>query len=138
MSNIDRHARTRPSENPTATRPDMGRCVRMTTLSIVLAASTVLAMSCTRATLAPVPPPDQGRADNKLTVEGRFCTTDPDDIAFPVKLLFLIDTSASMNATDPEGVRVDALIDVINQVFDIPGVEIGIMPFAGGALSPTQ
>ena len=27
---------------------------------------------------------------------------------------------------------------MINQVFDIPGVEIGIMPFAGGALSPTQ
>ena len=68
--------------------------VRNAALMLGLAAAT----SCTNAQLAPIPPPEVARADNKLAVDGRFCTTDPDDLAFPVKLLFLIDTSSSMDA----------------------------------------
>ena len=104
----------------------------------LLAAAMALASSCTNATLAPVPPPAEGRADNKLSVDGRFCTTDPDDLAFPVKLLFVIDESSSMDATDPDGTRVDALVDVINTVFDIDGVEIGILGFGLGVTPHTD
>ena len=94
--------------------------------------------SCTNAQLAPIPPPEVARADNKLAVDGRFCTTDPDDLAFPVKLLFLIDTSSSMDATDPLATRVDALVDVIDNVSDIPGVEIGIIIFGLGVNPLTE
>jgi hypothetical protein len=94
--------------------------------------------ACTNAQLEPVPPPDKPRADNKLAVQGRFCTTDPDELAFPVKLLFVIDTSTSMDATDPEATRVDALIDVIDAVSDIPGVEIGLVTFGLGANTLTE
>ena len=94
--------------------------------------------TCTNANLEPIPPPEEGRADNKLTVEGRFCTTDPDDLAFPVKLLFVVDESASMDATDPDGTRTDALVEVVNAVFDVPGVEIGIIGFGLGVTPHTE
>ena len=98
----------------------------------------VLGGACTNAQLEPVPPPEKPRADNKLAVEGRFCTTDPDDLAFPVKLLFVIDTSTSMDATDPQATRVDALVDVIDAVSAIPGVEIGLITFGLGANTLTE
>ena len=94
--------------------------------------------SCTNANLEPIPPAEEGRADNKLSVDGRFCTTDPDDLAFPVKLLFVVDESASMEATDPDATRSDALVDVINSVFDVPGVEIGIIGFGLGVTPHTE
>ncbi|MDP2342390.1 MAG: hypothetical protein Q8O67_15650 [Deltaproteobacteria bacterium] len=97
-----------------------------------------LGLSCTNAQLAPVPPPEVERADNKLAVEGRFCTTDPDELAFPVKLMFLIDTSSSMEATDPEITRVQALLAVIEAVKDIPGVEIAIVIFGLGVSPLTE
>lgn len=100
----------------------------------VLSALSVLSVgACTNADLAPIPPPEVARADNKLAVEGRFCTTDPDDLSFPVKLLFMIDTSSSMDTTDPDANRVLALLEVIDSVKDTPGVEIGIIGFGLGA-----
>jgi hypothetical protein len=95
-------------------------------------------VGCTNAELEPVPPPEVARADNKLAVEGRFCTTDPDDLEFPVKMLFVIDTSSSMDSTDPDATRVAALIEVIQSVEEIPGVEIGIIGFGLGAQALTQ
>jgi hypothetical protein len=108
-------------------------------LATVLAATSSMTLAaCTNAQLEPVPPPEKPRADNKLAVHGRFCTTDPDDLAFPVKLLFIIDTSTSMDATDPQATRVDALIDVIDAVADVPGVEIGLITFGLGANTLTE
>lgn len=89
-------------------------------------------LSCTRAQLEPVPPPEVERADNKLAVSGSFCTTDPDELDFPVKIYFIIDTSQSMNATDPNLTRLDAVLDVIDLVKDQPGVEIAIQVFGAG------
>ncbi|MCB9557201.1 MAG: hypothetical protein H6707_13925 [Deltaproteobacteria bacterium] len=39
--------------------------------------------------------------DDKLRLSGRVCTSDPADLKFPVKVLFVIDTSQSMNVNDP-------------------------------------
>jgi hypothetical protein len=105
---------------------------------IAIAALLVVLVGCTNAQLAPIPPPTKGRADNKLKVDGRFCTTDPDDLDFPVKVLFVIDNSASMSATDPEGLRTTALLDVIDSVFDVPGIEIGVAAFGGGIQERTE
>ena len=45
-----------------------------------------------------------GRYEPNITTEvlGVFCTEDPQEIVFPVKILFIIDTSGSMAFTDPE------------------------------------
>lgn len=96
------------------------------------AAAALLAGACTDAQLEPVPPPEVERADNKLAVSGSFCTTDPDELDFPVKLYFLIDTSQSMNATDPNLTRLDAVLDVIDLTLNQPGVEIAIQVFGAG------
>lgn len=60
-----------------------------------------LASACTEADLISPredPPPVY---DNKLELKGKFCTTDPADVIFPLKVLFMIDTSQSMNINDP-------------------------------------
>jgi uncharacterized protein YegL len=91
------------------------------------------ALSCSRATLSPIPEPERPPADNKLRVTGDFCTTDPDDLRFPVKVLFIMDTSTSMEATDPLATRVDAMISVIDRLSGVPGVEFGLIVFGLGA-----
>lgn len=104
-----------------------------TTSSLALTASLVASGACTNAKLEPVPPPEAERADNKLAVNGSFCTTDPDELDFPVKILFMIDTSQSMGVTDPTLTRLDAVLDVIDATLNVPGVEIGIITFGRGA-----
>lgn len=96
-------------------------------------AALVGAAACTDAQLQPVPEPEQPPADNKLVVNGEFCTTSPDDLKFPVKVLFMIDTSSSMETTDPLAARVDAIIDVVDAIGFEEGVEIGIIGFGLGA-----
>ncbi len=90
-------------------------------------------LACTDAQLEPIPPVKEAPADNKLQVEGEFCTTDPDNLNFPVKILFMIDASSSMETTDPVGTRVTAIQDVVLQTRDQPGVEWGIIAFGLGA-----
>ncbi len=109
-------------------------------LTTIAACVSVLsqAQGCSNASLEFTPPPEAARADNKLIVNGRFCTTDPDELAFPVKLLFVIDSSSSMAATDPEGIRVRALIEVIDAVQGVPGVEVGVIGFGLGVTPHTE
>jgi hypothetical protein len=103
-----------------------------------LASLQVLAAGCTDAKLEPVPAPAAQRADNKLSVSGSFCTTDPDDLDFPVKILFMIDGSSSMAVTDPDLTRLGAVLDVIDVTLGVPGVEIGIILFGTGSLILTE
>ncbi|MFH0902692.1 MAG: VWA domain-containing protein [Pseudomonadota bacterium] len=39
--------------------------------------------------------------DDKLSVSGVFCTEEPEPRDFPLRVMFVIDTSQSMNITDP-------------------------------------
>jgi hypothetical protein len=67
--------------------------------------------------------------DNKLKLSGKFCTTDPSDVVFPLKVLFVIDTSQSMNVNDPisqtiadplmQTGRSRAIRDVVMQYIDL-------------------
>ena len=100
-------------------------------LPFLLALTTTHACTCVE--LEPIPEPERPPADNKLRVTGEFCTTDPDDLRFPVKVLFIMDTSTSMEATDPLATRVDAMISVIDRLTGVPGVEFGLIVFGLGA-----
>lgn len=100
--------------------------------------SLATSLACTNAELEPIPLPPEAAADNKLAVSGSFCTTDPDELDFPVKILFMIDTSQSMGVTDPNLTRLDAVLDVIDATLDTPGVEIGIIIFGTGAVTLTE
>lgn len=98
----------------------------------------LVAGACYEGDLEPVAQPEAERADNKLSVSGSFCTTDPDDLDFPVKILFMIDTSQSMGVTDPDLTRLDAVLDVIDSTLGIPGVEIGIIIFGASTVVLTE
>ena len=62
------------------------------------------------------PPLERYMARQKVTIHANFLTEDPENIIFPVKVLFAIDCSGSMGGTaagieggsDPEGLRLDA------------------------------
>jgi len=57
--------------------------------------------ACTDASLERLPPPPPPVPDNKLTVTGTVCTQDPEDLDFPLRVLFLVDCSESMEVNDP-------------------------------------
>jgi uncharacterized protein YegL len=102
----------------------------------ILAACALAAVSCTDANLESVPTPPRPPMDDKMRVEGSFCTEDPESVEFPVKILFIVDTSDSMSQTDPPNPldnnytgRTRAIIDVINALAGLNGVEIGMITF---------
>jgi hypothetical protein len=67
------------------------------TLVLLLAA----AAGCTERDLNPIiDQPEEVVYDNKLKLTGEICTADPDQLEFPLKVLFVIDTSSSMDVSD--------------------------------------
>ncbi len=66
---------------------------------------------------------ERTQARSKVTLQGMFMTESPDEINFPVKVLFAIDCSLSMGDTingqvagsDPHFLRIDAVRDFIDQ-----------------------
>jgi len=76
----------------------------------------------------------RGMQDRGLRVQGQFCTEATDDLTRPIKLLFAMDTSQSMVATDPDGTRAKALVDLLDALPDSPEIEVGVLLFAGDVL----
>ncbi len=69
--------------------------------------------------------------DNKLAIESRFCTADPTTLDFPTKIMFVVDTSQSMNRTDPQGQRLLAVQEVVDAFIADPGVSFAVIQFSG-------
>ena len=80
----------------------------------------LLILGCTKSSLEPIPPPPPPELDNLLTIRGEVCSEPPDIAPFPVKILFAIDQSASLQCTDPENRRFVALNRVFNQLSSLP------------------
>jgi hypothetical protein len=82
--------------------------------------------------------------DNKLTVKGSFCTEHPDELLFPVKIMFIIDCSQSTNVTDPPPTpndypgRLRAVWEVIQKFRYDSGVSYAIIRFDSAANVATQ
>lgn len=94
--------------------------------------------ACTDRDLFLSPGDGDGPLDNKLAVESRFCTEDPSLLSFPVKILFVVDTSQSMARTDPTFRRVSAVKEVIDSYITDPGVSFGIIQFSGSVNPLTE
>src|SRR5262244_1423763 len=89
----------------------------------------LLLASCTgadlQATQGSQPPP----VDNKLALHGVLCTQTPTDEQYPVKILFMIDTSTSMTFTDPGFFRSRAVQDVLDRYQGNPAVYFDVLAF---------
>jgi len=77
-----------------------------------------------------------GQTD-RLSIHGTFCPgLDPDEASLPLKLLFVIDTSQSMNVNDPpdsvtaKTARRKAIEDVVTRFAANDAVELAIMRFS--------
>ncbi len=68
---------------------------------------------------------------NKLTVSGTVCTDDPHQRNFPVKILFMIDTSSQLMSekNDPFGNRGRAVEEIVSVWGKAPNYSFGILSF---------
>ena len=94
--------------------------------------------ACTDFALFQTPGLGDGPLDDALAIETRLCTQDPTTLDFPVKILFVVDTSQSMNRTDPTGRRLAAVQEVVDAFLRDPGVSFGIIQFSGMTSILTQ
>lgn len=111
----------------------------------------VLNCQCTDAHFVPVPEPDPVDRDDRIEVRGEFCTTDPETLNFPVKVMFIVDRSQSMNVTDPDvniaqpgqppayaANRVRALMEAIDVLSQVVGLEVAIVGFGASTTTETE
>lgn len=100
--------------------------------------------ACTDLDVFKSPGLGEGQPDNKMTIKGEFCTEHPDELNYPVKIMFIIDCSQSMNVTDPQPApnrwsgRVRAVWDVIAKYRYDPGVSFAILRFDSTGNVETQ
>jgi hypothetical protein len=98
---------------------------------VFLPAASLLGAACTDVEL--LKPRTTEVQKGIATVEGRFCTDDPDTIVFPVKVWFIIDDSGSMQTNDPNQRRYEEA-KAFAQRLEKPGVFFfGGETFAGDA-----
>lgn len=100
--------------------------------------------SCTESDIQPMAKPRVVR-DDKFGATGKFCTTSPESVVFPLRVLFVVDASESMLVTDPgdpvsgETGRERAVRETWQKVLEggPEGVRIGILRFSAEAHSET-
>ncbi len=73
----------------------------------------------------------RGAEDRAIRVTGELCTEAASEVRRPVKLLFAMDTSQSMGATDPNGSRAQAFVELLDTLPESPEIELGVLLFAG-------
>src|SRR5512147_1452053 len=104
-------------------------------------------VACSEASIYPVEPQPRVR-DDRLTVQGQFCTEVPSPAEFPVRILFVVDISQSMNVTDPVPNpcptdacftrRAKAVEEVLNAYPPGNGVEYGLITFQSSVAIQTK
>lgn len=111
---------------------------------ILLVATLFAWGSCTDVKLEPIPS-EEAQRDDKIAVSGDFCTRTPESLVFPLRVLFVIDASVSMEVTDPPdpvtgetgrevAVR-ETWEDLLSQ--GVEGIRVGIIRFSAQAQSRT-
>ena len=101
-------------------------------------------VACTEASLEPIPLPPVFR-DDKIEIKGNLCTQAPETLVFPLRVLFVIDASVSMDVADPPDPvtgltgRERAVRDTWTTLLDqgADGARVGILRFSAQARSRT-
>lgn len=102
-------------------------------IALAVIAATLLA-SCTETGLERPPREEPPALDNLLRIQGEFCTEPSADIVFPVKVLYIIDQSASLQCTDSQNRRFEALNTSINDLLSSQrNAQFGFIGFSSWA-----
>ena len=113
--------------------------------NLILLTLIAMIIGCTNSTLYAPVVDNEELIDNKLKIQvDQFCTENPDEVIFPVKIMFIIDCSSSMNVSD----RIDpitllsgrsnAVKEVVDQYIGQKGVEFSLVKFSGESNILTQ
>jgi len=104
-------------------------------------------VACSNASLYPAEHQPEVR-DDRLTIQGQFCTDAPQPAEFPVRILFIVDISQSMNVTDPVPNpcpqaacftrRASAVEEILNTYPAGNGVEYGLITFQSSVAIQTR
>ena len=89
----------------------------------------VTGLGCTDSGLEPARSGPGLVFDDELHLSAEVCLTPASDAAFPVKILFVVDTSDSMSVTDRAAKRAKAVSTVIDRYRAQPGVTFGVIAF---------
>jgi hypothetical protein len=89
-----------------------------------------LAVACSDVRLEP---PEEDvtipTVDNQLTVSGNFCTSAAGDVAYPVKVMFVVDGSGSLQFSDQNRQRVVAVEETINSLVGLGNTYFKVLVF---------
>lgn len=107
----------------------MARTHRGWTVGVAICALGALG-ACTEASLQPQPPDIPPDLDNLLRIKGDFCTEPSADVTFPVKVLYLVDQSASLQCTDSTNRRFIALNNSVGELSQLPNTEFAFVGFS--------
>src|SRR5687767_7102976 len=86
-------------------------------------------LACTRADLQAIDDVQVNIVDNLLEIRGQVCTDPPAETDFPVKILFIIDGSGSMQFVDNPTYRALAVEEAILRLRSNPAVSFSIIRF---------
>ena len=98
--------------------------------TMALLGQLAISVGCTQADLysLSVPPrPDPVfPADHTATLRGSYCASSPENLVFPVKILIMLDDSASMAGSDTSFRRLAAARELITSLMPKPGIYFGV------------
>lgn len=89
----------------------------------------LMGVACTDAGLEPARNGSGLVLDDELHLSAQVCLTPASDASFPVKILFVVDTSDSMSVTDRGAKRTAAVSKVVERYRAQPGVQFGVIAF---------
>lgn len=98
--------------------------------SALIASALLLLCKCTDAGLQPLPEPLAKKFNNLLTIKGEYCVQPDTTVEFPVKVLLIIDQSASLQCTDPANRRFEALNGLVGDILSNRSAQIGVIGFS--------
>jgi hypothetical protein len=78
------------------------------------------------------------RIPDKVTLTGVLCTDNPATRKFPVKILFIVDSSGPMREAAPLGEHVTAMEQAVQQFLPIANVYVGVIRYGTTAESLIQ
>ncbi|RME20661.1 MAG: VWA domain-containing protein, partial [Deltaproteobacteria bacterium] len=101
---------------------------RVAPLPLLLLWVVSIASSCTDADVFRVyePPP---LPQDRITIQGSYCASEPEDLVFPVKILFIFDDSGSMAESDPNFRRLSAALELVDLLLQEKEVYFGVEHF---------
>ncbi|MRR35625.1 VWA domain-containing protein [bacterium] len=132
---------TRTRLTPTRTEKETPVTNSARTAALVLALGAIMFQGCDRPASL-----ERTQAQAKLTLQGSFLTESPDEINFPVKVLFAIDCSLSMGdeemgvvaGSDPYFLRIDAAKNFINEYNSNENTSFGVMLWSNTVFDSTD